>query len=290
MGIDTQALYGMIYAAEHGVNYKNTLMIGRQGVGIQTGVLKRILYKYNPAEPYAGKTDFAEDIFRYLGADTVDSLDYSDYEGAAIIHDMNIPVKEELKNKYSCVWDGGCLEHIFNYPVAIKNCMDMTKINGHLILHTPANNLFGHGFYQFSPELFFSLFHERNGFSETKIYMQNDNKDWFEVVSPHTIRKRVDICCSKKAETLMVVISKKVSSVPASLTVLQSDYVTTWNKKFHGGGKPGKIKRFVKKITPVFLHEKIHKIRRQALKNIFYIPLKQFQRQTKKRGSSIPPP
>jgi 2-polyprenyl-3-methyl-5-hydroxy-6-metoxy-1,4-benzoquinol methylase len=65
------------------------------------------------------------------------------------------------------VFDGGTLEHIFDYPTAIKNCMKMVKPGGHLLLTTPANNWFGHGFYQFSPELFysfvsFSFFYTRN--------------------------------------------------------------------------------------------------------------------------------
>ncbi|MDR1149764.1 MAG: class I SAM-dependent methyltransferase, partial [Spirochaetaceae bacterium] len=86
-------------------------------------------------------------MFKHFGAVTVDSIDYSDYEGASIVHDMNLPVPGHLKEKYDCVWDGGALEHVFNYPTAIKNCMDMVKIGGHLILETPCNNQCGHGFY-----------------------------------------------------------------------------------------------------------------------------------------------
>ena len=71
-----------------------------------------------------------------------------------------------LKNKYTLVIDGGCLEHIFNFPVAIKNCMEMLQEGGHFIGITPANNLMGHGFYQFSPELYFRIFSKENGFAD----------------------------------------------------------------------------------------------------------------------------
>jgi len=55
------------------------------------------------------------------------------------------------------VIDGGTLEHVFNFPVAIKNAMQMVRAGGRLSLSPPANNYFGHGFYQFSPELFYRV-------------------------------------------------------------------------------------------------------------------------------------
>jgi hypothetical protein len=150
-----------------------------------------------------------------------------------------MPVPDELKNKYDCVWDGGTLEHVFNYPAAIKNCMDMVKINGHLILETPANNQFGHGLYQFSPELFFSLLDTHNGFTDTKIFMRGDFGRWYEVISPKVTKMRTSICCTKKAVSLFVV-SKKTSAVPDIITALQSDYVESWNAKETGTDNPPK--------------------------------------------------
>ncbi|MDR2659605.1 MAG: hypothetical protein LBC27_06410 [Spirochaetaceae bacterium] len=137
---------------------------------------------------------------------------------------------DNLKNKYNCVWDGGTLEHVFNYPTAIKNCMEMVKIGGHLILETPANNMFGHGFYQFSPELFFSLLDEHNGFSQTKIFMQDDFNRWLEVIPPKITKIRTVFCCRKKPAT-MFVISKKIAAVPDKISVLQSDYAEMWDDK-----------------------------------------------------------
>ena len=303
MGILKSTLYGLIYAAEkHGVHYTQTLMVGRQGILVKSNLLRNILREYNPAEKYTITTGCGEDLFRYFGADTVDSIDYSDYEGATIIHDLNLPVEESLKNKYTCVFDGGCLEHVFNYPVAIRNCMDMTAINGHLILHAPANNQFGHGFYQFSSELFFSLLNEQNGFSETKIYMQDNGGHWVENVSPLVLNRRVEVCCSSKPDTLMFVISKKTAPVPVSLTVLQSDYIIEWNTASgndNAGGGGTKALQFFDKIIdayrkkiPGFIRVKIFAIvfkiwkefLKQYLKHAGYKPVKDFQRQRKKKA------
>ena len=61
--------------------------------------------------------------------------------------------------------ESGSLEHIFNFPVAITNLAGMLKVGGTLFVTTPANNLMGHGFYQFSPELMFRVFSDENGFA-----------------------------------------------------------------------------------------------------------------------------
>jgi hypothetical protein len=127
------------------------------------------------------------------------------------------------------VWDGGTLEHIFNYPAALKNCMEMVKPGGHLILETPGNNYFGHGFYQFSPELFFSLLDKHNGFSETKIFIQGKFNRWYEVIPPKITKMRTSVCCTNGAAMLFV-ISRKTGDVPSTISALQSDYVDTWNK------------------------------------------------------------
>src|SRR5437762_12288642 len=86
---------------------------------------------------------YAEEFLKYLGAKTVHSLDNSDYEGATHVHDMNKPIPGHLKAQYSVVLDGGSLEHIFNFPVAIQNCMEMVQVGGHYLGITPTNNFVG---------------------------------------------------------------------------------------------------------------------------------------------------
>lgn len=70
---------------------------------------------------------------------------------------MNREIPGDFIEKYSMVLDGGSLEHVFNFPVAVRNCMQMLQVGGHYLAITPANNFMGHGFYQFSPELYFSI-------------------------------------------------------------------------------------------------------------------------------------
>ena len=108
---------------------------------------------------------FADDFFRLLlGAESIKSIDYSDYEKVDIIHDLNTPVPENLHGAFDAVVDGGSLKHIFDVKQVLTNYMNMTKVGGCLFIVTTANNLSGHGFYQFSPEFFYRVFGHANGF------------------------------------------------------------------------------------------------------------------------------
>jgi hypothetical protein len=283
MGIDKSSVYGLIYAAEHGVKFKDTLTIGRQQYFLSGAELHKMLKKYIIIPPSVNAqisdtvdgTNYAEGLFKYFGAESVDSIDYSDYEGATIIHNMNIAIEDNLKNRFSCVLDGGSLEHIFIYSTALKNCMDMVKVNGHLILETPANNYFGHGFYQFSPELFFSVLCEQNGFAETKIFMQDDRSRWYEVISPKLLKKRVSTCCARNNSSTMLVISKKMNDVPDILSVLQSDYIDIWNGNKDFQLKVPLIRRLYHALVPEKVRSLIGIARHRRL-NEFYIPLRSF--------------
>src|ERR1700730_13068693 len=52
---------------------------------------------------------YAEAFLRRLGARETISVDASSYEGASLIHDMNQPIGDDLKGRFSTVIDGGTL-------------------------------------------------------------------------------------------------------------------------------------------------------------------------------------
>jgi hypothetical protein len=271
MGINSGSLRMMCFAVKNGVDFSKTVTIGRQLFQIQKEELNEILsgydsqYRNSPQMEklnrifYAESRPYAEPLFEYFGAKTVDSIDISDYENATIIQDMCAQIDGKLKNKYTCVWDGGALEHIFHYTTAIRNCMELAQTGGHLILETPGNNWFGHGFYQFSPELFFSLLDKQNGFAGTRIFMQNDMLNWYEAVSPKTLKARTGICCSLSRPMLMYVLSKKINDTPDIINAYQSDYQTAWDnndpidKKATVGSKSIRLLYNIRRCIPGFL-------------------------------------
>jgi SAM-dependent methyltransferase len=164
-----------------------------------------------------------------------------------------------LNDSFDFIYDGGTLEHVYNFPVAIESCMKLCRVGGHVCLWTPANNECGHGFYQFSPELFFRLFSADNGFRIRAMVLVERNlrgTRWYEVNDPAALNARV--CCVNRHPLFLMVLAQKRTSVPASdFKVLQADYVSAWEGKDRPGtvvpGKPSesmgdKIKSLLKTL------------------------------------------
>ena len=259
MAITAENAKLLFYAKRLGVSYAKSLTLGR----LELLATKKELSKLNTVFGTAPtdistlnfKGKYAEPLFEMLGANIVDSIDYSAYEGATIIHDMNVAVPPKLVNKYSAIVDGGTLEHIFNFPIAIKSCMEMLEIGGHFISFTPANNTFGHGFYQFSPELFYRIFNSENGFKVKLIAaFTNEGSEWFEVADPEEVKGRVMLVNNKP--THLIVIAEKIAHKEIfSTSPYQSDYQYIWelnnanNKKIRFE-KDSTILHYYKRIIP----------------------------------------
>lgn len=198
-------------------------------------------------------------------AKAMDSIDASGYEGASIIHNLNEPLKTD--KRFTAILDFGCLEHVFNFPVAVDNLINICEVNGHILHYLPANNCCGHGFYQFSPELFFSLYSPKRGFTKTQVFFvewQDDPSVWYEVKSTVELRKRVKIV--NESEGYLLVKTTKLAGAVSPLIEppTQSDYLVTWEgdggSKEKGVGLTGKLikqaKSAIKKLLPVMGVEK----------------------------------
>lgn len=98
--------------------------------------------------------------FAALGFSPIHILDYSDYEGADIVFDLNSQPEDALwdGNQFDLVYESGTLEHVFSLPNALGNLCRAVKTGGYIMLDCPANNFVDHGFYQFSPTLFYDFF------------------------------------------------------------------------------------------------------------------------------------
>lgn len=98
----------------------------------------------------------AIDVLKLIGnVQCVDSMDYSDYEGANIIFDLNSPVEtNKYVGHYDLVIDGGTLEHVYNVSNAINNMNIMVAEKGLIYHMLPCSGWVNHGFYSFSPTFF----------------------------------------------------------------------------------------------------------------------------------------
>src|SRR5438445_9908229 len=131
MGLDINAVQFLVGAHKRGARFDEVLMIGRQDLNVYPAKMVKVLGAAGlPSEAFksGGKeTQFAEPLFQALGGKRVFSLDASDYEGAEFTHDLNKPIPTEWRGRFDAVYDGGTLEHVFNFPVALQSCMEMVK-------------------------------------------------------------------------------------------------------------------------------------------------------------------
>jgi len=233
MGLDINAVQFLIAARKSGVEFGDVVTLGRQDLNVYPAKMKALLESHGFSGalfgPGAADTGFAEPVFRSLGAKNVYAIDFSDFEGAEFVHDLNQPLPENLKQRFDLVYDGGTLEHVFHFPQALKNCMEMVKPGGRLMMHAPGNNWWGHGFYQFSPELFYRTLNEENGYEVERMiaHLVGPYGRWFEVSDPDKLRSRVEAITFGPVHLL--VQAKRMNAVPIfSTSPQQCDYTQRW--------------------------------------------------------------
>lgn len=238
MGIDSPSLQFLLNARRNGVSFERILTIGRQGIHISAIELSNSLSRNGICVSHAeaheiitAENGYCEPLFRRLGASEVHSIDVSPFEGATILHDMNLRLPDCYREEYTLVIDGGSLEHIFHYPTALGNCLDATRVGGRFLTIAPTNNQMGHGFYQLSPELFFRVLDKDNGFRmEQAIIFEVPWKGvWYEVADPKQVGSRVEL--TNRRPAYLIAMAQKTESLPLfTVTPQQSDYSAAWQQ------------------------------------------------------------
>lgn len=196
---------------------------------------------------------YCELLLQYFGFKKIESFDFSTFENPTHVHDFNKTIPPDFEKRYDLVVDGGSLEHIFNFPIALRNSMRMVAPNGIFAAITPCNNHCGHGFYQFSPELYFSLMRSINGYKLIDIFCHeiSQDKNWYRVVDPLVINNRVHVTTRKP--TMMLVIARRLEQgeLP-EFQIQQSDYERLWVGKsldgFHMKNQQRKLKTRLREL------------------------------------------
>lgn len=211
---------------------RRVLTLGRQDSALTDAWCAHLKATYGAPVEGLGydKHPHGDIFFERLGAERVESLDMSSYQHCSICRDLNEPPPDEKVDGYDLVYDGGTLEHVFHFPNAIANCMSLVKTGGHFMASLPANQWLGHGFYQFSPELFFRVFSPENGFEVVRIFLAENPEGWgrmYRVVDP--MESGVRTLMHNRKPALVMVWAKKIAEVkPFQKWPQQSDYSARW--------------------------------------------------------------
>lgn len=264
MGLNATNLALMALARASGADFSRVVSIGRYRLNIAIDELEDFFQQHGrpdlAARVAADMMDgYCEKLIKTAFESAVQSIDASDYEHADILHDMNTQMAP--KETYSVVLDFGTLEHVFNVPVAFDNVARLCASNGRIMHMLPANNLVGHGFYQFSPEFFFQIYAPERGFEGTRVFAAPDSNPnvWYEIKAPREMGARVNMT-SRDQLHLLVLTQKIGEPTPlATCAVQQSDYVQLWNKEKRTAPKQGRrggAERFVRAAFDTIRHRR----------------------------------
>ena len=263
MGIGKTELEFLLYSRNKFGSLKKVLTLGRQQIGIENLEIKQILNSDNNHKCY----DYCEDLLKNnFGATLVHSIDFSDYEGCTHIFDIGEEIN--FDHKYDTIIDFGTSEHVFNVGQVFKNIHNMLNVGGRVLHINPANSFNGHGFHQFSHELFYSLYSKTNGYSNTQVFLNDySNKHkgyWFEIVKSES-GTRLEYSCKEPVGNLVHTIKKDDVK---KLSVYQILYDYDWKKKGMPEVQKKKsglwlfVKKFIKKLpfffVYAFLRQKYH--------------------------------
>ena len=268
MGLDANGVRLLLWAKTRGATFDRTLTLGRQGFMCSPAELRRAFrefcvsaseaelaecFRHEPMGPL-----YADAFWRLLGARDPVSVDRSDFEGATLQHDLNEPFATSHHAAYDFVFDGGTLEHIFDYPGALRHCLELVRPGGHFLTIAPADNHLGHGFYQVSPELFFRVFDASNGYALRELVL-------FKAVDPHARFWRVRDPAQTGLRTelrsrdplYLAALAQRAEVRPLFQSPpQQSDYVAAWNqaRPADSGAAGGVLGSWRRKLNPYWPH------------------------------------
>jgi hypothetical protein len=239
MGINAQVATVIAYLKANNFVGKEILSLGRQDKAFSLKDLRNINRNVS-----AGWTDSqmeasvkdpsAETFLNLCGFKVSRAIDASDFEGADIVHDLNLAIPEHLQDITSFFYDGGTLEHVFDVATSFKNAFDLLKVGGIALFAPPANNQCGHGFYQFSPELFFRVL-SANGFDSIHVYLVTTNRPtkWLKCVDPSRAGRRYQFYSGEPLQ--LIAIARKAKRLQSLVIPQQSDYAeSAWDETAEG--------------------------------------------------------
>ena len=151
------------------------IILGRQKLHLTERRMGRFLRTLNgesgkltPAD-ITQEDGFTETLLAKLGYPKMEAMDFTAQEGAAHVHDLNLPLRTELHGQFDVVIDGGTTEHIFHIGTALDTCHLLLKPGGVFMCFVAADGWFGHGFFQTGPDVPWRYWHHARGYEMLEV-------------------------------------------------------------------------------------------------------------------------
>lgn len=248
MGVDYVLFERLCELSSRWTPTGRSLGLGRHSFRIEkpfARLYERALTKYGLERKrfiYLQEDGYYETLMRKLGFGEIESMDFSGYEGAAILHDLNQRIPDHLEEEFDFIFDGGTLEHVFNVPVALENVFRMLKPGGRFVSANGMNGFNGHGLYQFSPDLVWTYWrrtvncevHDCRGITKAPANLEEYHLKFRDPAElGHRLRLRGRIPPGQRFYLYYEVERRPHSAIAAA--TLQSDYETKWSGHENAG-------------------------------------------------------
>lgn len=196
-------------------------------------------------------------LFRMMGFSSVESLDYSDYEGATHVVDLNRDnLPPDLIGRFDVVLDSGTIEHVFHVPNALRNALNRAKEGGRVIFLSPSSNHVDHGFYMFSPTLFMDYL-LANGLRVETFYLVrysvDSRKPWRAYAYGRESWRQFTIGALDGRPYLIFVVATRVPGSSVDKIPQQALYTARWqapSPTAHAGHD--RLKRILRRVPGAF--------------------------------------
>jgi SAM-dependent methyltransferase len=191
-------------------------------------------------------------LFRMMGFATVESLDYSDFEGATHVVDLNSDgLSSDLIGQFDVVLDSGTIEHVFHVPNALKNALSLAKEGGRVIFLSPSSNHVDHGFYMFSPTLFMDYLLANGLHIETCYFIRyspDGRRPWRAYHYDRESWRQFTIGALDGRPYMIFVVATRVPGSSIGKIPQQALYCERWNAGSTARERHAHLKRIMRRI------------------------------------------
>jgi SAM-dependent methyltransferase len=183
MGISIIAASMILHEHKYKPITGTVLTIGRQSVAFTASEMDQLLRRFQvPKRPIAYQVDETtvgvsrdrayitqESFFAAFTDARVSSLDVSNYEQAEVVCDLQAPLPRKYRGYADFIFNGSCLDNIFDTAAAIRNMTQLLKPNGRVYSFEQGNS-HPTAYLKYSADWFMD-YYALNQFEDCKTYI-----------------------------------------------------------------------------------------------------------------------
>jgi SAM-dependent methyltransferase len=170
-------------------------------------------------------------------------------------------VPKDYWGKFDVIYDGGTAEHVFHFPQVLKNIHLMLKENGVIIHVSPSHNHVDHGFYMFSPQVYYEYYHtNRYAIKTSQVfeYSPRYNDPWTVYhYQPGALDRLAYGGFGSKMLAIHLVAQKTADSTSCVIPQ-QGGYVTAWKAEHKTSSSPKRKVNPIKRLG-ISLYKKMRR-------------------------------